>query len=161
MSPLQNKFKKLTNVIPFVGPRQMSAKDAAYLAVQMNDEIPPPNKRLCVKHQRPICVSKWKHGYRTNGCAKCAYEWRRSPKARKRREKRWDETFISCSFHDDRRCNRSYFVCNGKRRCCSCLHRNVPSKGGAKKVGHIKIERKRKYNKMLRHRRFYGPAAIR
>lgn len=34
-------------------------------------DVPPPEQRLCKKHGRPIQPSKWRHGDRTTGCARC------------------------------------------------------------------------------------------
>src|SRR5580658_6465945 len=34
-------------------------------------KMPPPKKRLCKEHRRPILRQRWWSGYRTKGCASC------------------------------------------------------------------------------------------
>ena len=84
------------------------------------DEIPPPEKRLCERHNKPICPSKWRSGFRKCGCSRCGTELKTSPSWRKRREKKWDSKMISCIYHPNRRCNRSAYVRDGHRHCSSC-----------------------------------------
>jgi len=83
-------------------------------------KIPPPEKRLCRKHGKPICPSLWAKKYRTVGCAGCLRERARSPESRKRRNERWHKEFISCIRHPERRCNRSVYVSMASRKCASC-----------------------------------------
>lgn len=115
-------------------------------------DIPLPEERLCKKHKRPIIPSRWLNGSRTSGCSKCGREYARSPKARKKRAKRWETAFIACAFHSDRRCNKSCFVFAAKRRCGSCASRNKPSIGGPKRQAQRRHARKRNYKKMTQNR---------
>jgi len=39
---------------------------------------------------------------------------------RERRERLWDASFVTCTKHPERRCQRSYYVRRGCRRCNSC-----------------------------------------
>jgi len=56
-------------------------------------QLPPPQERLCKKHERPICPSRWKSGHRTTGCWVCMYryashrKYEHSEKGRKRSQK--------------------------------------------------------------------------
>lgn len=84
-------------------------------------EIPPPEKRLCPKHNKPIFPSAWKRGERKQSCAECKREWAR--KTRPRRKKRWEENFIVCSKHPNRRCNKARYVMDGHKMCASCIDR--------------------------------------
>jgi len=45
-------------------------------------KIPPPNKRLCVRHGESISPSKWRGGCRTTQCKSCLNERRRIKEAR-------------------------------------------------------------------------------
>ena len=83
-------------------------------------DLPPPEKRLCRKHGRPIQPSAWKAGYRTIRCAKCNKERISSPESRQRRSATWEKNFILCTNHPNRRCNKSSYVHGGVRRCSSC-----------------------------------------
>lgn len=94
-----------------------------YKAAHKKDRVPPPHKRLCKIHSRPIQPSKWRQGNRTTKCTLCVNMYNRSPKNEARREKRWQENFIPCIKHPDRRCNRSVFVHNARRACGSCITR--------------------------------------
>lgn len=35
-------------------------------------ELPPPEKRLCKIHGRPVSPSKWRSRRRTTGCSRCS-----------------------------------------------------------------------------------------
>lgn len=87
--------------------------------------VPPPEERLCVKHGRPITVKDWLKGCRTSECALCKNIRHRCPQTRSRRAQRWDNGFVSCIIHLDRRCNRSFYVHNGNRKCGTCHTRNA------------------------------------
>jgi hypothetical protein len=87
--------------------------------------IPPPEQRLCRKHGKPIMPSQWKKRNRTTGCSSCGNGHLRSPESRNRRQIKWENIFISCIKHDDRRCNKSCYVSNGRRKCNSCRHRRA------------------------------------
>lgn len=79
---------------------------------------------LCIKHDKPILKSQWKHGSRTTGCSSCRTVHRASEKTKERRNKLWKSTFISCSKHPNKRCNRSLYV-GGRRLCLSCRRRKL------------------------------------
>jgi hypothetical protein len=115
-------------------------------------DIPPPEHRLCVKHNKPITPSYWRIRCRTTGCSVCVRERQRSPEARKRREKKWQTEFIGCVKHPERRCNRSVYVSTSNRRCCSCHSR---LSDGIHKPGHKRRQRKNAYKKIVRGRTHY------
>lgn len=83
-------------------------------------EIPPPEQRLCRTHGRPIAPSDWKGGHRNTKCSKCKKESRQSPAVKQRRALKWEKEFIPCNKHSDRRCQKSPYVNNAKRKCSSC-----------------------------------------
>jgi hypothetical protein len=88
-------------------------------------KIPPPERRLCHKHGKPLSVSAWRNGHRTSGCWKCINEHCLSPASIERRAKKWDEGFIVCAIHPNRRCNKTVYLYNSKRRCASCNTRRA------------------------------------
>src|ERR1700690_2490960 len=40
---------------------------------EVTSKVPPPQERLCHRHQRPICPSRWRCGCRTVGCSVCTH----------------------------------------------------------------------------------------
>jgi hypothetical protein len=120
--------------------------------------IPPPEQRLCVKHGKPICPSFWKAGCRTTGCSKCTRERGRSPKARQRREEKWDNGDIRCKKHPERRAHRSFYVCCGGRKCNWCnTHRADGTSKPGRKRSNIRSSNKQHYRKsMILRNRFGG-----
>ncbi len=105
--------------------------------------VPPPEERLCETHGKPIFPSKWLNGCRKVGCVECQGTTRsktswnkynrsvkgkaadtrfRLPEAKARRAKRWEEEWIVCANHPDRRCNKSHYVYGSVRRCGHCLN---------------------------------------
>ena len=113
--------------------------------------VPPAAERMCERHNKPICPSRWRNGFRKCGCSRCGTELTTSRKWQARRAKKWDKTFIFCIGHPDRRCNRAMYVNNGHRYCASCndrasdgsyLHR-VKIKWGKKELRRIMERRKR------------------
>jgi hypothetical protein len=85
-------------------------------------KIPPPHKRLCPKHDKPICPREWKLGCRASGCWKCMREQKASPKQKEIRRLKWEREFISCARHPSRRCQKSKYVLMRARRCSACNH---------------------------------------
>jgi hypothetical protein len=83
-------------------------------------KVPPPEKRLCKKHGKPIYPSKWLEKHRTTECSKCVNNRTRSPQARARRAKKFDEGDIRCINHPERKANRSQYVLMARRKCGSC-----------------------------------------
>lgn len=106
---------------------------------EKNLPIPPPNKRLCKTHKEPITLPNWKVGHRTTGCRECERNRKHNPKIRKQLNEKWINTFISCVNHPNRRCNRSYYVCNRARICGSCISRVA---GGSFSRGYIRRHRR-------------------
>jgi hypothetical protein len=86
-------------------------------------KVPPPEKRVCIRHNKPICPSRWRNGFRNSGCSVCTTLEMATPKRKEKRKKRWDSTFIFCIYHPDRRCNRSQYIRDGHRYCASCRDR--------------------------------------
>lgn len=91
-------------------------------------KIPSPNKRLCKKHNRPICPSVWLKGSRNVGCGRCAYE-KKSPERIRRdnllakisRRKRWDSgERPCCKNHPTVEVGRVW-IATGRRYCYPCL----------------------------------------
>jgi hypothetical protein len=117
-------------------------------------EIPPPEQRLCKKHGKPICPSQWRKGCRTSECAKCIREVVRSPKVRKRRASKWEKELIPCRKHSNRRCNKSAYVCSGKKVCGSC-HRGPKLKDGSYRRSIKRHLRVRAYRKSINLRKYF------
>jgi hypothetical protein len=86
-------------------------------------DIPPPEKRPCRIHGKPIVPSRWRAGNRTTMCSTCCTGYHKGPKSKKRRSLRWDKEIICCTFHPGRRCNRSAYVYGGAKKCSSCCNR--------------------------------------
>ena len=86
-------------------------------------EVPPPEERVCKRHNKPICPSRWRNGLRNCGCSRCGTELTMSPKWKERRRKKWNTKIITCIDHPDRRCNQAEYICTGHRYCSSCKDR--------------------------------------
>jgi hypothetical protein len=127
--------------------------DVAYFQ-KTGVKIPPPEKRLCRKHGRPITPSHWIRGHKTSDCAKCTNTRIRSSETKLRRTRRWEKDFISCVLHLERRCNKSAYVGWGRRRCGSCDGRSF---FGRKKPSKIRWLNRAGYAKAMQRRsRLYG-----
>jgi hypothetical protein len=98
-------------------------------------KMPPPEKRLCAKHGKPICPSMWRNRSRTTGCAKCMDMHKRSPEARERRRVKWNKEYITCARHPNDRCQQSTYVNTGQRRCSYCSHHYAD---GSRKPGYAR-----------------------
>jgi len=117
-------------------------------------KVPPPEQRLCRKHNRPILPSRWLNRSRTSGCARCVNERIKSPAARKRRKIKWGSRMIFCINHPDRRCSRSNYVSTGHRYCGSC---NVRKSNGEHRSSHVRSVNKHNYKMSLgRRKRLVG-----
>jgi hypothetical protein len=92
-------------------------------SIKAKVEVPPPEERMCTRHNKPICPSKWRNGFRNSGCSRCGTEVTTSPTQQARRKRKWDSKLIFCIIHPDRRCNRSTYIKNGHRHCSSCNDR--------------------------------------
>jgi hypothetical protein len=120
----------------------------------MESRVPPPEQRLCERHNKPICPSEWLRGKRTTQCASCINGRTRSPRARKRRALRWDSEDIKCINHPERRCNRCSYVIDGHRFCGSCGNR---SSNGSFNPAEIRRRNKKAYKKSIeRRKKFRG-----
>jgi hypothetical protein len=117
-----------------------------------NPEIPPPEKRLCRKHGKPICPIRWKRGCRTSECSKCTTERQRSPEARKRRANRWEKELIFCKRHLGRRCQKSPYAFSGKRKCASC---HLRRSDGSRRLSFVRNSRVQDYKKILKRRKHF------
>jgi hypothetical protein len=115
-------------------------------------KVPPPEKRLCKKHGRPICPSAWLDGRRTSRCAKCIYERASSPQAKARRAKKFDETDIRCIKHPERRANKSQYVSIAQRKCGSCISRGAD---GTLSPVFKRCRNRRSYRKAVKRRERY------
>ena len=62
-------------------------------------EIPPPEKRLCVYHNRPISERDWRLGHRSTECTKCKNE--RAGRTPKRHHNKADGTRRPKSLRQD------------------------------------------------------------
>src|SRR6266478_1204022 len=104
----------------------------------------------CLKHlDKFVCPSRQKVGRHT-GCTTCKYELRISTQAKEKRANKWGKQFIACALHSERRCNRSTYIGNGKRRCGSCKSRSA---NGILKSSHkkrvLRAARKRRHEERM------------
>src|SRR5690348_1471707 len=112
-------------------------------------EVPPPEKRLCKKHGRPIFPSDWKHGNRLTGCASCSRI--KFELGREKRSKRWKKETIFCKKHPERRCARTDYVRDCRRICNWCRHhRSNGSLRPSRKRTAIKSRNKISYRRALK-----------
>ena len=80
----------------------------------------------------------------------------RSSESRDERELKWNNTFIPCIRHNDRRCNRSNYVKDGHRRCATCFKKHAD---GSMRLSCLLRQRKRDYSRMMKARGRYGASA--
>jgi hypothetical protein len=75
----------------------------------------------------------------------------KSPASKARRAERWDKGDIRCISHPNRTCNRSLYVPDGDRKCCSCSHRRAD---GTLRMtpADVRHQREKSYNKGLKKR---------
>src|SRR5271157_4014828 len=88
-----------------------------------SQKVPPPEKRICKKHGRPIKPAAWRNGYRSMGCSRCFNEQAQQPDVRARRERKWQREIILCRRCKRRRCGRAFYVHSGHRHCATCHKR--------------------------------------
>ena len=91
-------------------------------------------KGVCYLHGIKLYPSR---ATRTVGCWMCTDTNKKSEKSKVRRRKRWNNTFICCVNHSDRRCSLGRYVFDGKRRCGSCTNRWSDGRKRPTMVRHI------------------------
>jgi hypothetical protein len=116
--------------------------DVEYFA-KTGIKIPPPQKRLCKKHKRPITPHQWLNRHRTTQCSKCLNEKTTAPKARERRLRKYNEEDIRCINHPKQKAKRSEYVRQAERLCNWCHdHRSDNSVRPARKRVGARYRRK-------------------
>src|SRR6266700_1544930 len=120
-----------------------STESSSVLSPEKSSELSSPinpERWECRKHPGHfVCPAHQKRGGHT-GCYKCNNERQRSPEAKERRAKKWDDGqklyektgdtsgLIWCIRHPDRQANRARYVSCASRLCGSCRNRLVDGK---------------------------------